>query len=82
MTHKCKLVKYRHRPKRKTMSYKCHGCFRVVVMKKRLLHRALTRPTYRWRFTIHEYVDTFDPRYQKAADDAMRELFSFEFNHD
>lgn len=82
MEHKCKFVRHRGgRKNRKTVLYKCHGCFRVVVLKKRLLHRALTRQTYRGRFIAQEYYDTRDPGYRKAADDAMRELFSFEFNH-
>lgn len=83
MTHKCKFVKYRHRPKRKTISYKCHGCFLVVVMRKRALHRMTTRVGYRG-YPLTKYYDVNDPRYQQKAiseEEAWRELFSYEFNH-
>ena len=86
MTHKCKLRAYRYQRRRskKTMSYKCHGCFLVIVVRKRLAHRMLTRPGYRATPIVTRYYDVNDPRYQAKAiseEQAWRELFSFEFNH-
>jgi len=83
MDHKCKFVKYRRRPKKKTMSYKCHGCFLVLVYSRRTLHRMMTRPGYRG-YPLVKYYDVHDPKYQQAAiseEEAFRELFSYEFNH-
>lgn len=83
MSHKCKFVRYRRRPKRKTISYKCHGCFLVVVMRKRALHRMMTRVGYRG-YPLVKYYDIHDPRYQETAiseEEAFQELFSYEFNH-
>lgn len=82
MEHKCKFVRHRGgRKNRKTVLYKCHGCFLVLVLRKRSLHRMMTRVGYRGSPIMQKYYDTRDPGYRKAADDAMRDLFSYEFNH-
>ena len=86
MNHKCKFVAHRRQRsrKRKTMSYKCHGCFKVLVFRKRHMHRAMPRPGYRLH-CLTWYYDVMDSRYQEQArleEESLRELFSYEFNHD
>lgn len=82
MNHKCKFVKYRNRRSRRNMSYKCHGCFRVIVVRKRTIHRLL-QGKYKGfvplnRLVIDRYDDVKDPGY---AEYAWRQLFGYEENH-
>lgn len=82
MAHKCKFVKYRNRRNRRVMSYKCHGCFLVVVVRKRTLHRLLADkykgPVPLKNAITTRYYDTKDSRY---AEYARRELFGYEAVH-
>lgn len=82
MEHKCKFVKYRNRRSRRHMSYKCHGCFLVVVVRKRTIHRLLTGkykgPVLLKNAISNRYYDMKDPGYGKAAWDAV---FGYEANH-
>lgn len=82
MEHKCKFVKYRNRRSRRHMSYKCHGCFLIVVVRKRTLHRLLTGkykgPVLLKNSITTSYYDVRDPGY---AEHAWNELFGYEANH-
>lgn len=82
MEHKCKFVKYRNKRSRSRMSYKCHGCFLVIVVRKRTIHRLLTGK-YKGRVQLKylvnsRYYDIKDPGY---AEYAYKELFGYEENH-
>ena len=82
MEHKCKFVKYRNRRSRRHMSYKCHGCFLVLVVRKRTLHRILTNK-YKGvvllkNAVVTKYYDVNDPGYQRAV---WEEVFRYEANH-
>lgn len=82
MTHKCKFVKHRNKRRRRTMSYKCHECFLVLVVRKRTVHRVLTGkykgPVTLKNAIVTRYDDVRDPGY---AEYAWRELFGYEEVH-
>ena len=82
MQHKCKFEKHRNKRNRRHMSYKCHGCFLVIVVRKRTIHRMLT-DKYKGRvprkhLVVTQYDDTKDPGY---AEYAWNQLFGYEAVH-
>lgn len=82
MEHKCKFVKHRNRRSRRHMSYKCHGCFLIVVVRKRTIRRMLTAK-YKGRVQLKylvtdKYYDVRDPGYERKA---FEEVFGYEANH-
>lgn len=82
MEHKCKFVKYRNRRSRRHMSYKCHGCFLIIVVRKRTIHRMLT-DKYKGRVQLkylvsNKYYDVKDPGYGAYM---WEQLFGYEANH-
>lgn len=82
MGHKCKFVKFRLKKNRQVMSYKCHGCFKVIVVKKRTLHRMLLGkykgPVPHKYLVVNSYYDVNDPRYD---DYIWSEIFGYEANN-
>ena len=80
--HKCKFEKHRNKRGRRHMSYKCHGCFRIIVVRKRTIHRLIAGkykgPVPLKQIIVNEYEDTRDPGYEQYV---WEQLFGYEAVH-